>query len=605
MSFTDNVTEEHNDVTNASVNGAMNTSSDITSRPNKRVRHAHGSSTGQNLSASERANEASLSRFSSVTGTSPTESSLMMNPPMAEDITLLQKYLTSTTAGCSLTSKPYSTISTGPGGSPVVYLTLPKRRRGLKSAIDPGRTQKEIIEQVLSPHTSEIRKAFFDHLHPCFPVLDEQTFSDMWREDNERISSTLICDLYASALQVWDRSTVLCHQTRPDPHFIWNQAVTALQDDFMAPTISTVHAAVLDLLGRPVIGVTGNIVNAGRVVTLAQSLGLHRDPTSWRATDHEKGVRINLWWGVLIHDYWSSIGHGTPPTVNPRYFDVPIPSCTNAGISNAPVRIRERSTFVQLCKLSQILGDILPLVYSLEEATEEIESKIRKVKCALEDWVFQLPDYLQPSYATPFVTNGGSNLWFAYLSVKVLLYRLSFKTVLGETNGAPKARQYQLVLLRNSASEAIDFVTSLTEAQLQEFWMPYTSYLLVTAATILLRCTIECSHIDTKKKCVTKLVAFRDRLRLAKDFSHWDLAEFCLERCDEPIQKFADAFGIPPERTTAVPPAIQLTESASDEAIQPVMDPLTMADLFLPIDSLDYPWETLWDSMEGPWPIQI
>jgi hypothetical protein len=28
-------------------------------------------------------------------------------------------------------------------------------------------------------------------------------------------------------------------------------------------------------------------------------------------------------------------------------------------------------------------------------------------------------------------------------------------------------------------------------------------------------------------------------------------------------------------------------------------------DFDLPIDSLDYPWETLWDTFEGPRPIQI
>ena len=80
--------------------------------------------------------------------------------------------------------------------------------------------------------------------------------------------------------------------------------MSALQEDFMAPSSSTVHAALLDLVGRPIHGVIGNIVNAGRTVTLAHSLGLNRDPTSWKATEHEKIVRIKLWWGVLIHDYW-------------------------------------------------------------------------------------------------------------------------------------------------------------------------------------------------------------------------------------------------------------------------------------------------------------
>lgn len=31
--------------------------------------------------------------------------------------------------------------------------------------------------------------------------------------------------------------------------------------------------------------------------------------------------------------------------------------------------------------------------------------------------------------------------------------------------------------------------------------------------------------------------------------------------------------------------------------------PTSNPDFFLPVDALDYPWETLWDSFEGPWPI--
>ena len=527
---------------------------------------------------------------------------------MAEDITVLQQHLSSTSTRNERRppSKLYSTISTGPGGSPVVYLTLLRRRRGLRNAVDPGRAQREIIENVLGPSAPEVRRAYFDHLHPCFPVLDEITFSKMWLNDPDSISSTLVCDLYASALQVWGRSAALCRQTRPDSHFIWNQAVAALQDDFMAPTISTVHAAVLDLLGRPVIGVAGNIVNAGRIVTLAQSLGLHRDPSSWKATSHEKSVRINLWWGILIHDYWSSIGHGIPPTINSRYYDVPIPQFDDTEETNtrSPAESQSKSTFPRLCRLSQILGDILPLVYSLQERPDDIKRQLRKVECTLDDWVVELPDFLQPTSSVPFV-NGGSNLWFAYLSIKVLICRLSFKAVMAEANAPPEARQYRLAMLRDAALNVADFVISLTEAQLQEFWMPYTSYLLVTSATILLRCTIEGNDLGVKKTCVARLVAFRNRLRTARDTSQWDLADFCLERCDDPIQKLADALGIPSHYVSAATAAEEQVVPPSRDADPVTSDLGAMSDLFLPIDSLDYPWETLWDGMEGPWSIQL
>jgi hypothetical protein len=530
----------------------------------------------------------------------------MMNPHMAEDITVLQQYLTPTTSTPTKRStplKPYSTISTSSGDIPVVYMTVPKRRQGLRAAVDPGRAQREVIEQVLNPLASEVRKVYFDHLHPCFPILDERTFQDMWDTNNDRISSTLVCDLYASALSVWNRSAVLCHHIRPDPHFIWNQAVSALQDDFMAPTISTVHAAVLDLLGRPVIGVTGNIVNAGRIVTLAQSLGLHRNPSSWKATDHEKGVRINLWWGILIHDYWSSIGHGTPPTINPLYFDVPIPAIESTIVPDS--ESQARSTFVHLCTLSQILGDILPLVYSIQQDPNEIKRQLRKAECKLDDWILELPEYLRPNFTTAVVVNGSSNLWFAYLSVKVLVCRLSFRAGSTEAQKSPETRQYQLAMLRHAASDVADFIITLTEAQLLEFWMPYTSYLLVTAATILLRCTIESSDLNTKKTCMIKLVAFRDRLRTAQTESQWDLAEFCLERCDEPIQKIADAIGIFPQRISMTALVDEPPAAASGESDLLSIDPSEMTDFFLPVDPLDYPWETLWDGMERPWSIQM
>lgn len=103
---------------------------------------------------------------------------------------------------------------------------------------------------------------------------------------------------------LWETSNTLARRQRPDVIFCWNLAVAALQEDFASSTMSTVHAAVLDLLGRPVISIPGNISTLGRTVTLAHSLGLHRDPSAWKASDREKSVRIRLFWGVFIHDAW-------------------------------------------------------------------------------------------------------------------------------------------------------------------------------------------------------------------------------------------------------------------------------------------------------------
>ncbi|KAK5127651.1 hypothetical protein LTR85_006992 [Meristemomyces frigidus] len=222
---------------------------------------------------------------------------------MAEDIEVLEQYLPAQNMARGCATKPYSLISNAPGKS-VIYLTVPRRRKGLRSTTDPGSAQREILEQILGPLKSEVIRVYFEFVHPCFPVLDEIAFNEFWEPDPARIPSSLICEILASTLLFWHNSPVLKQHPRPDLSFAWNQAVTALQEDFMAPTVATVHSALIDMVGRPILQMTGNIVNAGRTASLAHSLGLHRDPTTWKAAEHEKAVRVRLWWGCVVNDHW-------------------------------------------------------------------------------------------------------------------------------------------------------------------------------------------------------------------------------------------------------------------------------------------------------------
>lgn len=93
--------------------------------------------------------------FPGVVGTSPDQSSLLLNPPMAEDIEILEHYLSSTRSSRQFTAKPYKVVS-NTAGKPIVYLTVPRRRKGLRSTTDPGRSQREIVEQILGPHKNDV-----------------------------------------------------------------------------------------------------------------------------------------------------------------------------------------------------------------------------------------------------------------------------------------------------------------------------------------------------------------------------------------------------------------------------------------------------------------
>jgi hypothetical protein len=106
---------------------------------------------------------------------------------------------------------------------------------------------------------------------------------------------SLVCEIYACSLISWGTSTKieLTSRPRPDIRYIWEQTVSALNDEFTGPGFSTVLACILDLSGRPTTSMTYNAVNIGRVVALSKSLD-----------QRQKDLRVRAWWGVLIHDWW-------------------------------------------------------------------------------------------------------------------------------------------------------------------------------------------------------------------------------------------------------------------------------------------------------------
>ncbi|QDS73755.1 hypothetical protein FKW77_005060 [Venturia effusa] len=539
----------------------------------------------------------SLSQHPAIIGTSPTECSIIMNPTMAEDVQVLENYLTSKSLQTSSTSRPYTVVSRG-ADDPIVYITVPRRRQGLRTATDPGRAQREILEQILGPLKTEVIRLYFDHLHPCFPILDEAAFFDLWKRDPGRISSTLVCDIYCVALLFWNKSDVLANHHRPDLKFAWNQAVAALQDDFMAPTVSTIESALLDMNGRPVIQVTGNIVNAGRTVTLAHSLGLHRDPTAWKATTRERDLRIRLWWGVFVHDSWSSLAHGVPPSIQKRYNDVPVPTLESLLPVNVSAAQKDTiMTFLQLCLLTRTLGETLDLVYSLETRSDAFWRVLRRLECSLDDWEHDLPNHLRLSTSSAQSRiNGSSNLWFCFLSLKLLLCRIAFRTAVTDAKGTGKeARSYRFAMLRDASRAVVEFICELQHPQLQEFWLSYTGHLLVSACTILLRCTVESVDAIVKTECTMMLAQLLDRLKYASTKCGWDLADFCIERCGDSISNIVCFESAHTKSMATNQPPTQPTE------MDAIVGGHDMQDLLLPVDSLDFPWDNLWDTTEGLW----
>ena len=123
-----------------------------------------------------------------------------------------------------------------------------------------------------------------------------------------------------------------------------------------------------------------------------------------------------------------SFGHGVPPQISKNQYDVPLPTVEVLVPSNLRTteRVRAAHCHIYLCRLTEILGELLPLVYGLQhKPARETSKKLRQIRTDLDIWEDSLPDWLRgPTIHTEERIYGASSLQLAFLAVKMLVSRV-------------------------------------------------------------------------------------------------------------------------------------------------------------------------------------
>lgn len=525
----------------------------------------------------------------------------MLAPHVAEDVDILQRHISQHKTSEGEDPASYQTVSHDTR-NPSVFLSVPRYRTGLRPEIGAGKEQLEIIEHIMGPFKREVIELYFQHLYHHFPILGDET-CHMVRHTPEKAPKNLMCILYANGMLNWRSSDTLKLHPRPDTYYVWNKAISAVIEDFFSPSLTTCSAAVLDQTGRPSVSIVNNVTLCGRNISLAQTFGLHRDPSRWDMPDHEKQSRIRVWWGVLITDYWSSIAYGAPPHIAKGYYDVPIPTLDSLLCGLGKVTVGQKcafTCFINLCALTELLGDILPLVHGLRVDPNELYRSVEQKKIELEDLGTRIPEWL-PHPNRP----GSSNLWFFFLSIKLVLSRVALRAavLLGDVNLEKK----RLEELRAASSAVLDFVLNLGEAHFQDFWLPYVTHMLVMAIMVSLRCTVEAHDPEIRMTSFARLQSVMDHIQHAFDNYDWDIAGYCLERCQSAVTKIS-SYAMRDHRPSPPPPAVVHIPQVpvSGDIPQMGMAPVApmddqqfeLSDFFDP-NLVDFSWEALWDTTTG------
>ncbi|KAH7080662.1 C6 transcription factor-like protein [Paraphoma chrysanthemicola] len=566
-------------------------------RPSKRRRHSEPED------APSRPRSAPILHKS----TNNPSASIMLAPHLAEDVDIFNRHISQHRNPGSATedSEPskYQTLRHD-DNDPVVYLSVPRFRRGLPPGSGCGREQLEILEQIMGPFRREVVELYFRHVHYHFPILDDETCENLRAGNFAKVPNNLLCVIFALGSPLWSRSDTLKMHPRPDSYYVWNKAISATLEDFLSPGMPTIQAAVLDQIGRPSVSIVGNITLCGRTISLAQTFGLHRDPSKWDITENEKSIRIRLWWCCLISDHWSSIAYGAPPHISKGYYDVPRPTVSSLISPKSTAQQKHATTcFIHMCELTELLGDILPLVYQINPDRDELSRKVDRFKGELNELETRLPEWLPlPNRA------GSSMLWLCFLSVRLILARITFRSAILEGDSIlGRARMDQL---RIASSAVLDYILSLGDAQFQDFWLPYATQILVHAITVSLRCTVETQDPEVRNTSVARLQRVVAHMQHARDNDDWDIAIYVLERCAEPVSRIASLNAREaPQPVEAEQSVLNMSMHGNGIArgnvheaamLPPSIDDTNflLADILDP-NAFDFSWDALWDTPSG------
>lgn len=469
------------------------------------------------------------------------ESSYIVGPIVARDNQVIDQYLPQ--AANNSTGHVPIQPNLGRKDSqqkPIYRAPVPPRRATPNDCSCSRNMPNELLEQV-DPFLDKVVSNFFENVHPAFPFTEEHCVVSRLKTRHQ-IPQNFLVNLISNALYYWDLSPALANYARPDQDFAWQVATSINNSEASKNNLANILAATMNVAGRPSTNLINNSTSVARIVALAHAIGLNHDCSEWKMMDQERRVRWKAWWGVVVHDRWFNFAQGTPPYISKNHYDVPLPTLEllTAGRSNSVKHVRAAELFVHLCKLTEIVGDVLPLIYHIRSGNDTIAAEqTSRSEIELNRWIESRPSWLNLSdFANRPAVPGLVNLQLSFLSVRMLLRRIAWHEI---SQRETEPASSWLGGCQAAAEDIVRLACSLQRQDLRGFWLPYNAHHFTSAVTLLLRCALQTNFSEVRKQCMTSARTLVDALRRHYDEHSWDLAETALASSENILRRIEDA----------------------------------------------------------------
>lgn len=469
------------------------------------------------------------------------ESSYIVGPIVARDNQVIDQYLPQ--AANNTTGHVPIQPNLGRKDSqqkPIYRAPVPPRRATPNDCACSRNMPNELLEQV-DPFLDKVVSNFFENVHPAFPFTEEHCVVSRLKTRHQ-IPQNFLVNLVAHALFYWDLSPALANYARPDQDFAWQVATSTNNTEASKNNLANILASTINVAGRPSTNLINNSTNVARTVALAHAIGLNHDCSEWKMMEQERRVRWKAWWGVVVHDRWFNFAQGTPPYISKNHYDVPLPTLEllTAGRSNSVKHVRAGEVFIHLCKLTELVGDVLPLIYHIRSGNDTIAAEqTSRSEIELNRWIESRPSWLNlTDFNNRPAVPGLVNLQLSFLAVRMLLRRIAWHEI---SQRETEPASSWLTGCQAAAEDIVRLVCSLQRQDLRGFWLPYNAHHFTSAVTLLLRCALQTNFAEVRSQCMTSARTLVDTLRQHYDEHAWDLAETALASSENILRRIEDA----------------------------------------------------------------
>lgn len=485
----------------------------------------------------------------------------IISPLVARDTLILDTLIPG--IGSSATSgSPQHASASLSSVKPIYHARAPTRRPSLPTCACTSQSSTRLLEQA-QPIFDGLVELYLENLHPCLPLLDEQRLRSLFSK-RSTLPKTFLVVFVAYMAFYWRKQ----HDTVIDVDFAWQAVVEAMNGDSQRSDMYSLLAIALCIAGRPSVGVVHNTGNVARITALAHSVGMNHDCSEWSLSASEKDARCKLWWTILIHDRWFNFAQGTPPYINRDHYDVSIPTMEMLCIQSSGTNRQSDAAkcYIQLCKLTEIVGDILPIIYHVRSGNDAAAAGRRlQADTALENWLEEQPEgfNLQDVGKRQHIL-GLPNLQLSYLATRMLLRRIAWHE---DAHQDESTESLWLQECMSAAEDVTRFVQSLRRHELEGFWLPYNAYHFSSAVTLLLRCVVQ----TKSKACLeTAMSSARELVSTLSSFQgayHWDMATNILPQSERMLHKVEEVL---PAISARLLDQLPLQSTSEDDGLQQV-----------------------------------